>query len=124
MVTAGCTDGSGGERDGAVAGLRPGSNSSGLGTMKGARCCPARMRSSGSVRQVTAARLDSHGGEACSEELFIEELDVAMAERRLRHASSGGRKRLLQGAASWRSWDGKARGDWDQLDSDEAWRWR
>jgi hypothetical protein len=49
-----------------------------------------RMRSSGSVRQVTMVRLDSHGGEVRSEEWLTEELEVAMVERRLRRASSEG----------------------------------
>jgi hypothetical protein len=48
----------------------------------------ARTRSSGFVRRVAAARLDSHGGEARSEEWLTEELEVAMAERRLRRTSS------------------------------------
>jgi hypothetical protein len=52
----------------------------------------ARMRSSGSVRQVTTVRLDSHGGEVRSEEWLTEELEVAMAERRLWRASSEGRR--------------------------------
>jgi hypothetical protein len=38
--------------------------------------------SSGSVRRVAAAWLDSHGGEAHSEEWLTEELEVDMAERR------------------------------------------
>jgi hypothetical protein len=47
--------------------------------------------SSGSIRRVAAVRLDSHGGEACSEEWLTEELEVAMAEQRPRRASSRGR---------------------------------
>jgi hypothetical protein len=54
--------------------------------------------SSGSIRRVAAVRLDSHGGEACSEEWLTEELEVAMAEQRPRRASSGGRAR--RGAAA------------------------
>jgi hypothetical protein len=49
---------------------------------------PARTRSTSSVRWVAAARLDSHGGEAHSEEWLTKDLEVAMAERRLWHASS------------------------------------
>jgi hypothetical protein len=37
-------------------------------------------------------RLDSHGGEVRSEEWLTEELEVPMAERRFRCASSGGRR--------------------------------
>jgi hypothetical protein len=37
-------------------------------------------------------RLDSHGGEVRSEEWLTEELEVAMAERRLWRASSEGRR--------------------------------
>jgi hypothetical protein len=45
--------------------------------------CPERSRSSGSVRWVAVARLDTHGGETRSEEWLTEELEVAMAERQL-----------------------------------------
>jgi hypothetical protein len=70
-------------------GLRPGSSSDGLETTSSGPW-PAQMRSSGSVRWVAAVRLDSHGGEVRSEEWLTEELEVAMAERRLQRASSGG----------------------------------
>jgi hypothetical protein len=81
---------------GRCGGLRPGSSSGGLGTMKGTT-------SSGSVRRVTAVWIDSHGGEARSEEWLTEELEVAMAERRPRRASSGGWRdeRVGKRIAAW-----------------------
>jgi hypothetical protein len=109
-----------GRVDGAAVDSPPGSSSGGLGTTKGMMSSgswPARTRSSGSVRWVAVARLDSHGGEARSEEWLTEELEVAMAERWLWRASRGGRRSehgrgsseaRRRGRGSWASFVGSA----------------